>query len=222
MRGKNVCAAIGAALGLACLLASQAGAQVNTTLGDQDFTNGTFLSGVAAFNTPSVGEPAPFDQFRGSDPVANSVFSESFTFNYAPIVGVTSATITLGIFDHDSQAAGNQVASFTVDGNDLTALLNADFEARGGSQAEYNVYTVALPGSAFAALLDGSATFGLTLAAPSLGAGATPLPGNGAGLDFATLRINTSAIPESGTLALLASSLLPVAGAVIRRRRSSN
>ena len=179
---------------------------VDVTLGDQDFVNGQILAGsVAEFNAASAGEPVPFDRFYGSD--FNPPYSQSWTFNYAPLP-VSSASITLGIFDHDSQAPGNQVASFTVDGVDVTALLNTAFESSGGQHGEVNVYTVALPAAAFPVLSDGAATFQLTLTGPGLGTGGEILPGNGAGTDFATL----SVVPEpAAAIAALAAMLITAA-----------
>ena len=98
------------------------GIATTVTLGDQDFTDGSFPPGVAGFNAPSVGEPAPFDQFRGSD--YGTPFSESWTFNYSA-QAVTSATLTLGIFDHDSAAPGSQLSSFTVDSINIPSALPA-------------------------------------------------------------------------------------------------
>ena len=176
------------------------GTAVTVTLGDQDFINGSFPDGVSGFNGPSAGEPVPFDQFRGGD--FSIPFSESWTFNY-PALTVTSATLTLGIFDHDSRAPGSQINSFTVDAVDITSVLDTQFESSGGTQNEYNVYTVNLPASTFSALSDGTATFTLTLKGPGLedSAGSTvnTTISNGAGLDFAML----SVIPEPATLILL-------------------
>lgn len=96
---------------------------------------------MADFNAASIGEPAPFDGFRGAD--FGPSFSASFTFSYAP-GAYTAARLTFGIYDHDSFLEGDQVASFTVDGADLTAELNSIFEASGGQQTEVNVYTIDL------------------------------------------------------------------------------
>jgi hypothetical protein len=196
---------------LLSVVASPASAVI-VMLGDQDFADGQILAGVAQFNGASAGEPVPFDQFYGSDFTTN--FSQPFTFNYGA-GAVSGATLTLGIWDHDSQAPGNQVASFTVDGFDLTAQLNAAFESRGGAQSEVNVYTLPLPAGALALLADGQANFSLTLQGPGLQAGGATTAANGAGLDFATL--NATQVPEP-SLAIGAIAAGSVVAAVRRGR----
>ena len=119
--------------------------------------------------------------------------------------------MTIGIYDHDSAASGSQLSLFDLDGADLTATLNALFETPGdGEEQEYNVYTVALPGSVLPALADGSLLAQLELNGPGLVRPLFPLPGpnpveevefNGAHLIFSTLTIEI--IPEPSTLALM-------------------
>jgi hypothetical protein len=209
-RGFVVATTLGVVVLLAC--AGQSAAQI-VTLGDQDFSNGSFPDGTV-YDNASAGEPLAFDGFLGHDIFTS--FSDSWTFAYAAPPAVTSASITLGLYDHDSAAPGEQVQSFTVDGNDLTALLNAALESGGGSQIEYNTYTINLPALALPSLADGSATFALALQ----GQGLAGVPGeignlspqNGAGLDFATLTL----VPEPSAAALLA---LAVSAAGMTRRR---
>jgi len=193
------------------------------TLGDQDFANGTLVGSVAAFTALQGGEPAPIGSFIGTDVGAGN-FTAAWTFNFAA-GAVSAASITFGIFDHDSAATGNQLASFSIDGIDLTAVLDALFEVPGtGTQTEANVYTIVLSGAALAALADGSATFSLTLQGPALCGGAgtivdcVPVLGNGAGLDFSSLDYTAAAAPEPATLALFGVALAAIT--LVRRRRS--
>jgi hypothetical protein len=44
------------------------------------------------------------------------------------------------------------LALFTIGGVDLTAALNALFEAHGGAQNQANIYSLALPNSVLAAI----------------------------------------------------------------------
>ncbi len=207
--------------GALVLCAARPAAAVTITLGDQDFTDGDILVGAGAFDGPSAGEPVPFNAFIGSDVAAD--FDATFTFAFAPDTYLVG-NLTFGIFDHDSAAPGDQVFLFEVDGVDLTADLNALFNAPGGGDdlgflgSEYNVYNVPLTGAALAAVQDGAASFRLVLQGPL----PPPLPGlpdqpnNGAGLDFATL--NVSAVPEPSTWLLFT---LGLAGIALRRRSNS-
>ncbi|MGB7989129.1 MAG: PEP-CTERM sorting domain-containing protein [Candidatus Methylophosphatis roskildensis] len=192
-----------------------ASAQTTVTLGSQDFADGTTPT-TATFLTAGAGEPAPFNGvFVGSD-VTGPNFSASWTFTYAPLATVTAGRMTLGIYDHESSASGNQVASFTLNGIELAAPLNALFEARGGGSRVDNVYTLALPGSTFAALQTGAVTFALSLQGPGLGVlGETTF--NGAALDFSTLAVTS--VPEPETYAMLLAGLAML-GLILKRRAS--
>lgn len=209
-------------LGLVLLFAGVEKAEANQevkTLGNPNFTDGSFPDGANGFDAPSAGDPAPFDIFRGSD--FGTPFSESWTFTYGTVPDITAASITLGIFDHDSQAPGSQISSFTVDGNNLTSILETAFESFGGSQNEYNVYAVTLPKLVFSDLEDGAATFSLTLQAPGLKEGLEFASGNGAGLDSATL--NIEAVPEpSSALGLLCFGALGAVSVLKRKHKQES
>ena len=182
------------------------------------------------------GEPAPFDQGYGFDlpPLFGSggSFEKSWTHDFGPIVDpILSATITFGIIDHDSAALGSQLALFTLDGNSRTVELDALFEAGGGSDdQEYNVYSLALPGSFFADLTDGFMTAQLNLDGPGLVPTLFPIGGsnpptetltNGAFLIFSILEIETGvlSVPEPGTLLLLSTFGILLGAKSLRRRR---
>jgi len=184
------------------------------TLGDQDFLDGATPT-TGAFLTAGAGEPVPFDGvFSGSDTGSN--FSASWTFSYGAIADtITGGSLILGIYEHESDASGNQVASFTVNGVDLTGALNTLFESHGGASREDNVYTLALPASTFAGLASGTVNVSLSLAGPGLGLfGETAF--NGAALDFSTLDIAT-AVPEPLTSTLLLLGV-PAVFAAARRK----
>jgi hypothetical protein len=210
-----------------------AAAGVTVTLGEQAFNNGD-LMWITAYLPPQAGEPAPFDTLYGFDSAGGPSFSQSWTFNYAAITDpLASASITVGVYNHDSARPGDQVASFGVDGNDLTSDLNTLFNSYGGTDVfppfpptmEYNIYTLALPGSTFASLADGSATFSLTMQNGFGYPGFTPTDfvHNGMGLDFSTLDITTdAAIPEPSTFFTLSLAGIAMAGLGWCRRRKTS
>jgi len=190
-------------------------ASISTTLGnassglsDGDVPTTLQLSGIQS------GQAAPFDTGIGNELFTN--FSASWTFNYGiPIDPIGGAFIRIGIADHDSAASGDQVSIFSIDGLDLTADLNTAFEGHGGTDGEYNIYTIALSGSSLAALADGQATLQLTLqgpglqtALPFLGGGVSETSFNGAHLVFSTLEI--TAVPLPGAAWLFGSGLLAI------------
>ena len=217
-------------LGALSIPAAANAAIMTSTLGNDSpgFNDGDATT-LAQLTTAQSGQPAPFDAGKGNDVLLNASLSESWQFTFAAVVDpIVSATLTLGIADHDSEATGNQVSSYTLDGNSLTADLNSEFEGRGGSDTEYNVYSLVLNASLFTFLADGNVSIALALNAPGLVTPLFPLPGpnpaidsasNGAFLVFSSLTIETSdgtPVPEPTTLSLAA---LGLGGMMWRRRR---
>jgi hypothetical protein len=180
------------------------GGTITLELGDQDFADGSFTGSAAAFDAASVGEPAPFDTFRGNNFDAGDPFTATWTHTFDP-ANVKGASLEFGICDHDSAAPGDQVASFVIAGIDLTAQLNAVYNGGGGTQTECNTVTIVMSGDVLAG---GQLTTSLTLQGPSLGGDAgttdTTLPGNGAGLDFSRLSLSVNkAVVKNPNLANL-------------------
>jgi hypothetical protein len=204
----------GLAFFVSVLQPTKAQSPIIVQIGTQHFTNGSTV-GAGAFNTTDKGQPAPFNMFCGSDTTGPNC-SATWTFNYAvPSFTIYGASLTLGILDIDSAAPGNQVASFTLNGSyDLTSVLNAASEGlNGGTGApdkQYDVLTITIPASDFAALAGGSATFALTLQGQGLAVPTTLNPTgltrfNGAGLDFSTLDIES---PELSCWMLFLTGML--------------
>ena len=193
---------------------------------------GNTASGLSDGDTPSVipelvniqsGQSAPFNAGIGSDLFGSDVVG--WQFNYAAIIDVIiGATLTIGIADHDSMSTGSQVNAFSGDGLDLTSELDTLFEGHGGSDGEYNIYTIVLSNSFFADLADGSfltsldiGGSGLQTALPFLGGGVSETTNNGFHLVYSTLSITTddtgtgpgpNPIPEPSTLMLFGLALL--------------
>lgn len=164
----------------------------NTTPGFNDGdTPAVFVVGGA-----QSGQPVPFDTGYGTDGLFGGNFDQNWTHNYGAILGpIQSASITIGIYDHDSSASGSQLSAFSIDGNDLTSSLDTLFETAGdGLDNMYNVYTINLGAALFASLADGSALVALALMGPGqvpdlFGGGISETNTNGANLIFSTLDI---------------------------------
>jgi hypothetical protein len=204
---------------LGLLLAAGTARADSVTLGTQEFVDGSFVTSSAFLNA-TASNPAPFNGFQGSGD-SSSDFSASWTFLYPPEDIILLPTITIGILDNDAQAPGMQLASFTMansDGTyDLTSALNTAFEAKGGANGQYDVYTAPIPLPAYPDLAGGSVTFSIALQGEGLDVlGTTAF--NGAGLDFSTLELSTVPEPSSVACLLLAAGV-GIAG--WQRRRSA-
>ena len=208
---------------------------ITTTLGNNapGFADGStpplapplFDPGADTILKAQSGQASPFDAGKGSDLFGD--LSELWTFNYAAITDtIVSASLALGIVDHDSAAGGDQVALYEIDDNGLTSALNTEFEAAGGGDGEYNVYTLNLGSSVFTDLADGMSIIELTLLGPGLqtallGGAVTETTYNGAHLIFSTLTIETQdptipAVPIPAAAPLFLSAI--AAFGLYRRR----
>ncbi|HUA22282.1 MAG TPA: PEP-CTERM sorting domain-containing protein [Bryobacteraceae bacterium] len=214
-----------AAVAVGFLILSSAKADVITSLGNtaSGLTSGTKYTGATILSAQS-GQASPFNGACGSDASSNCSTNWTFTYTLGADEVVDGATLTLGIFDIDSAASGNQVGSFTLTGgDDLTAALNAVSETLDGGSGSpnsyYDVLSITIPSTSFAVLDGGSATFNLTLAGPGLGALGTTTY-NGASLIFSTLDLQTetiSSVPEPAMWYLL---LAAIGGIMLFRARA--
>jgi len=218
-RAKYGCAKL-AALVLVCSPLAVRASTLVFTLGSAtpSFTDGQIVS-APTFNAADAGNAAPFNGENGGDATSN--FAATWAYNYSAIAPgtITNATITLALWDADSSATGNQVATFTVGGISVTAALNAALEGHGGANDEYDIYTVTLPSTTFSALASGTPSLTLDLQGPGLSV-LGPSTTNGAGLDFSTLTLTTgtvTAAPEPATWGLLFAG---ITGLVFKRRRA--
>jgi hypothetical protein len=226
---------LGLATTLLILSSTASAALIETTLGNAapGYNDGD-TPPVFALNQTG---PAPFDTSYGTDGLFGGNFNAAWAFSYAPIAdAILSAELSIGIYDHDSAASGSQVGSYSVNGSDLTAGLDTLFEASGGADGQYNVYSMSLGAGLFASLASGSTSVSLALKGPGIvpvlfGGGFTETATNGANLIFSTLSIITADapppppppppvdVPEPASLSMLALGI-GVLGWT-RRRRSA-
>ena len=165
---------------------------------------GNAASGLTDGDHPAVfpdlvgiqgGQLAPFDAGIGSE-LFGDAGSVDWTFNYAAIADtIISASLTIGIVDHDSMSSGNQLDAFSGDGSSLFTELNTAFEGSGGSDGEYNEYTIDLA-SLLADLADGSFLTALDIGGTGLqtalfGGAVSETASNGFHLIYSTLSITT-------------------------------
>jgi hypothetical protein len=186
------------------------------TLGTNSFANG---AAVSSGTFTAASDVAPFNVVHGADTVGpNGSFS--FTFTGLPLSGVTSASLVLSLWDLDSAASGNQIASFTLNGSvDLTSAIQTVSEAAAAAQATITYLTINLNAAAITQIQTGTATFAFTFSGPGLGViGETPT--NGGGADFAELTLETGPpVPEPSSLLLASTGLLALLGTRLRKRR---
>ena len=226
---KHISAAI---LGLALVAPSSNAALITSTLGSDPSASG-FVDGqiLTIFDLLGLPTPMTYDtNTNGSDPIEN--YDSTWTHSFGAITDtILSAQLTIGIYDHDSASAGNQLGAFGLDGTDFTATLDGLFEGSGGANNEYNVYSIALGAGFFAQLVDGTLAAALALSGPVESPGLLPtFPNqidafNGAQLIFSSLSITTQdagnpggpdPIPEPGALSLLLAGL----GILLAKRKT--
>ncbi|MBB4022207.1 MULTISPECIES: hypothetical protein [Actibacterium] len=192
------------------LCAAAASATVVDMIGDQDFADGTAPLWVTDFEAASAGDPAPFNIFVGSDPFrtfGSVEYSHAFSLNSAAPV---SASIEIGIFDHDSPAF-NPVDTLDIY---FDGILQDDTVWRGASGALPSAVTVRSMFVDPALLSDGLLEVGIFAVAT----GDRRFRGNGIGVDFSKLTINTAAVPLPAGAPLLIGAL-GLLGFVRKRRR---
>jgi hypothetical protein len=216
-------------------LANEARADFLTSIGNtgSSLVNGSTASSVNVLAAQS-GQLAPFNGSCGGDAGAagSTNCSTIWSFSNAALgsgVTITGATLTLGIWDIDSKAAGNQVANFSItSGESLTSAFNAAAEAlnsnTGSINSEYDIFTFTLSSASFSALAAGNTGLAISLQGPGLGVlGNTG--SNGASLIFSTLDIQTTTtavggtVPEPSTWILL---LTGIGSMMILKRRRTN
>jgi hypothetical protein len=202
-------------------LASSIVVSVGNTAPTDPFNGGAPLVSGNAYGSAVISSNfvAPFfTSFCGSEGGVNpSNCDQSWTFNYVVPVGetITAASLTVGLWDLDSNQAGNQVALYQINGGDvLTSSLNTAAEAlhggTGAVNAEYDVFTFSLAN--FGVLTGGSATVHLTFAGPGGGI-LGPLDTNAGAILFSTLNLTTQSstppptVPEPSSLLLLATGV---------------
>ena len=188
-------------------------------LGEQDFEDGA-IPDPNDYLLANLDEESPFNRPWGLDSSdSDNNFDVEFSFDLfgGPKRGFGGETwfLTLGLYDHDSSAAGEQIAELSVNWLDLTVDLNELVESKGGGDAQYNVYTIELPylpiderarGDGYPY---GSIDVRLRFGGGGL-FGGQPSPSNGGAIDFARLWV-----PAPGSAAVLLGGM----GAVSLRRR---
>lgn len=181
-------------LGITLVSGEVHGGVVNQ-LGEQDFLDGQTPITSSAVVDAGVGEPFPFDgTIFGDDRIAGDFGSFEYIHDFA-LGGLspTSATLTIGLIDHDSF-----FGTPPLDTIDLffDGIQQPDDMFLGISFASSSASVVQVP-VPIALLLDGVLTVRV---AATLSGEADSLPGNSLAVDFSVLNI----VPEPTTISLLA------------------
>ena len=197
--GRKLAATIGLIAALLVTAPSSRAAVITQMLGTANYTNGETV-GTGTFASNPSGDPAPFDRLIG-DKTNGPNPSTSFTFSGygGPIASpISSATLEFGLYDGASPSPSTEVQFFTLNGIDNVSVLTAALVADPATRSVETYYTLSLPSADFAALATGSSTFALGFQGQGEGLLG---PSNFIlfGLDFATLTINTGAVPPPST-----------------------
>lgn len=186
-------------------IATAGSATVLDAMGDRDFADNVAPGGVANFEGANAGDPTGFNEFRGSD-FGSSFATFSFSHSFAPLTGATSASLTLGIYDHDSTTSSQPGLSIMFDGVAQDVSMWAGISAT----PAYN-YIRAMSVD-LALLADGN----LDVVISSLGVPGQN--GNGLGIDFSELSAEIGAVPVPASGLLILGALGGIAA--IKRKRS--
>ncbi|MEQ8211202.1 MAG: hypothetical protein RH917_15350 [Lacipirellulaceae bacterium] len=177
-------------------------------IGIQEFEDGDILT-KAEFSASQGIEPRKINTPLGNDLSNQSLSNQrasgwwylDFDGNYR------SASIRMGLWEHDSSAPGHQISFFYINDHDYSDQLNRQLDAHGGGQLEYNIYSVDLPDLTLEELSTGRVHLRLGFG------GARANSGNFGGFDFFELHLVE--IPETSTLSIATAS---IASITMRRR----
>lgn len=146
---------------------------------------------------------------------------------------IISASISIGLWDIDSSAAGDQLEAFTLDGFNFNTILNTMFEDSGGtSYEEFNVFTIDFDSSFFTNLTDGLLDVGLDIGGVGIKSDLSESPFNRYFLISSVLTIETedftepdpdpepepTPVPEPSTLAIFALGMIGLASRRIKKQ----